>query len=63
MIWLVCVFAVVTGLGLAQCIAGWIVVARFAARPMTPPARLPPVTILKPRQQPPSLFPLEPAGR
>jgi len=40
--------ALVTGLGLAQCLAGWILVARFAARATTPPARLPPVTILKP---------------
>ena len=40
--------ALVTGLGLAQCLAGWILVARFAARVTTPPARFPPVTILKP---------------
>ena len=40
--------ALLTGLGLAQCLAGWILVARFAARVTTPPARFPPVTILKP---------------
>src|SRR5271169_5508486 len=40
--------ALVTGLGLAQCLAGWILVARFAAQATTLPARLPPVTILKP---------------
>ena len=40
--------ALVTGLGLAQCLAGWILVARFAAQVTTPPARFPPVTILKP---------------
>src|SRR5260370_11444557 len=40
--------AMVTGLGLAQCLAGWILVTRFAAQATTLPARLPPVTILKP---------------
>jgi ceramide glucosyltransferase len=40
--------ALVTGLGLAQCLAGWILVARLAAQATTLPARLPPVTILKP---------------
>jgi ceramide glucosyltransferase len=40
--------ALVTGLGLAQCLAGWILVTRFAAQATTVPARLPPVTILKP---------------
>jgi len=43
--------ALVTGLGLAQCLAGWILVARFAARVTTPPARFPPVTILKPQKR------------
>jgi ceramide glucosyltransferase len=38
----------VTGLGLAQCLAGWILVTRFAAQATTLPVRLPPVTILKP---------------
>jgi ceramide glucosyltransferase len=41
-------FALLTGLGLAQCLAGWILVARFGARATILPARLPPVTILKP---------------
>lgn len=41
-------FAMVTGLGWAQCLAGWIATARFAARPTTSPVLLPPVTILKP---------------
>jgi ceramide glucosyltransferase len=41
-------FALVTGLGLAQCLAGWIAAVRFAARPIALPARFPPVTILKP---------------
>src|ERR1700680_335689 len=41
-------FAMVTGLGWSQCLAGWIATARFAARPTTSPAQLPPVTILKP---------------
>jgi ceramide glucosyltransferase len=41
-------FALLTGLGLAQCLAGWILVTRFAAQARTLPARLPPVTILKP---------------
>jgi ceramide glucosyltransferase len=41
-------FALLAGLGLAQCLAGWILVARFAARGMTPAAQFPPVTILKP---------------
>jgi ceramide glucosyltransferase len=40
--------ALVTGLGLAQCLAGWILVIRFATQAKTLPARLPPVTILKP---------------
>lgn len=41
-------FGVVAGLGLGQSLAGWIAVARFAAQPPRPTARLPPVTILKP---------------
>src|SRR5258708_20472394 len=40
--------AMVTGLGLAQCLAGWILVTRFAAQARTNPAGLRPVTILKP---------------
>lgn len=40
--------ALVTGLGLCQCLAGWILVIRFATQAKTLPARLPPVTILKP---------------
>src|SRR5258708_20205304 len=40
--------ALVTGLGLAQCLAGWILVTRFAAQARTHPAGLRPVTILKP---------------
>jgi ceramide glucosyltransferase len=41
-------FVLVAGLGLAQCLAGWILVACFAARGTPPPAQFPPVTILKP---------------
>jgi ceramide glucosyltransferase len=41
-------FALLTGLGLAQCLAGWILVTRFAAQARKLPARLLPVTILKP---------------
>jgi ceramide glucosyltransferase len=41
-------FALIAGLGLVQCLAGWIAVARFAARSPTFPTQLPPVTILKP---------------
>jgi len=48
MIGLAYAFALLTGLGLAQCLAGWILVTRFAAQARTLPARLPPVTILKP---------------
>jgi ceramide glucosyltransferase len=40
--------ALVTGLGLAQCLAGWILVTRFARQATKRPAQLPPVTILKP---------------
>src|SRR5260370_18708016 len=40
--------ALVTGLGLAQCLAGWILVTRFAAQARTHPAGLRPVTLLKP---------------
>ena len=48
MIELAYALALATGLGLAQCLAGWILVTRFAARARIRPARLPPVTILKP---------------
>ena len=41
-------FALVAGLGLLQCFAGWAAVARFAAAPALAPQLLPPVTILKP---------------
>jgi ceramide glucosyltransferase len=41
-------FALVAGLGLLQCLAGWAVVARFLAAPAAAPQLLPPVTILKP---------------
>jgi hypothetical protein len=34
--------ALVTGLGLAQCLAGWILVTRFARQATTRPAQLPP---------------------
>lgn len=40
--------ALVAGLGLLQCFAGWAAVIRFAAAPAPAPRRLPPVTILKP---------------
>ena len=40
--------ALVAGLGLVQCLAGWAAVMRFAAAPARAPRRLPPVTILKP---------------
>jgi ceramide glucosyltransferase len=45
---LVYAIVLVTGFGLAQCLAGWILVIRFAAQAKTLPERLPPVTILKP---------------
>jgi ceramide glucosyltransferase len=45
---LVMVLALVTALGLVQCLAGWAAVIRFAAAPAPPPRQLPPVTILKP---------------
>src|SRR5580704_2159667 len=48
MIGLAYAFALLTGLGLAQCLGGWILVTRFAARGRTLPARLLPGTILKP---------------
>ncbi len=38
--------ALVAGLGLVQCFAGWAAVIRFAAAPA--PRQLPPVTILRP---------------
>lgn len=40
--------ALVAGLGLLQCFAGWAAVIRFAAAPAPAPRQLPPVTILKP---------------
>jgi ceramide glucosyltransferase len=40
--------ALIAGLGLVQCFAGWAAVRRFAAAPATAPRQLPPVTILKP---------------
>ena len=42
------IFALVAGLGLVHGLFGWTAAARFAARPTRPPARFPPVTILKP---------------
>jgi ceramide glucosyltransferase len=45
---LVYAIVLVTGFGLAQCLAGWILVIRFATQAKTLPERLPPVTILKP---------------
>jgi ceramide glucosyltransferase len=41
-------FATVAALGLAQCLAGWVLVRRFAGTPESPADRLPPLTILKP---------------
>jgi ceramide glucosyltransferase len=41
-------FALVAGLGLVQCFAGWMAVIRFAAAPAPAPRQLPPVTILRP---------------
>lgn len=40
--------AILVGLGLVECLVGWVVVARFAAAPSSAPAQRPPVTILKP---------------
>ena len=40
--------AIVAGLGLVQCLAGWAAVIRFAAARTPAPRQLPPVTILKP---------------
>jgi ceramide glucosyltransferase len=40
--------ALIAGLGLVQCFAGWAAVRRFAAAPAPAPRQLPPVTILKP---------------
>ena len=40
--------ALVAGLGLVQCFAGWAAVIRFAAAPAPAPRQLPPVTILRP---------------
>ncbi|HEX5328383.1 MAG TPA: bacteriohopanetetrol glucosamine biosynthesis glycosyltransferase HpnI, partial [Acetobacteraceae bacterium] len=40
--------AVVAAIAAVQCIAGWIVVVRFAARPRRAPRARPPVTVLKP---------------
>jgi ceramide glucosyltransferase len=48
MSWLAMALALVAGLGLVQCLAGWAVVRRFAAAPAPAPRQLPPVTILKP---------------
>ena len=48
MILLAMVLALVAGLGLVQCLAGWAAVMRFAAARTPEPRQLPPVTILKP---------------
>src|ERR1700731_341294 len=41
-------FALLTGLGFAQCLAGWILSPLSPAQPGTPRAGFPPVTILSP---------------
>jgi ceramide glucosyltransferase len=41
-------FVLMAGLGLVQCLVGWVAVCRFAARGPTSPTQFPPVTILKP---------------
>lgn len=48
MIWLAEIFAVVALIGLAQALAGWALVRRFAAQPRPEPARWPAVSVLKP---------------
>ncbi|MDE2005189.1 MAG: bacteriohopanetetrol glucosamine biosynthesis glycosyltransferase HpnI [Rhodospirillales bacterium] len=40
--------ALLAGVGAAQALAGWIAVARFAAKPRRLPAHRPPITVLKP---------------
>jgi ceramide glucosyltransferase len=42
------VFAILAGLGLVQCFAGWALVRQFVATPARAPRLLPPVTILRP---------------
>lgn len=42
------VVAFLSILGIAQCLAGWFAVVRFAAPPASLPAAYPPITILKP---------------
>jgi ceramide glucosyltransferase len=48
MIWLATIFAALALLGLAQAMAGWALVRRFAAQPRPEPVRPPPVSVLKP---------------
>ena len=42
------VFAVAASLGVLQCFAGWVAVARFATAPAPAPRRHPPITIMRP---------------
>ena len=48
MIWLAEIFAALALIGMAQALAGWALVRRFAAQPRPEPARWPAVSVLKP---------------
>ena len=41
-------FVALAVLGVVQALAGWFLARRFAGRAWTPPADLPPITVLKP---------------